>query len=276
MPSLSSLAKAQVYQLRGRVPWSPGYLDYRDRVIAEKLADSALLDAFLRGRALPDSYGVRLDERIVEYPWVYARLADAETRLLDAGSTLARPVVLAAPRIRKKHTFVYTLLAETLLRDERISYIHSDLRHNVFQDAFFDEITCVSTIEHIGLDNTQRDYSADARYKEDRPGDDVLVMREFYRVLKPGGSLLLTVPYGKRLVYDWMQQYDQPGLARLIAAFEGKLEEQCYYRYDVHGWQVSDAAGCADVEYFNVHQRTGFDPDYAAAARGVACLRFSK
>jgi ubiquinone/menaquinone biosynthesis C-methylase UbiE len=184
--------------------------------------------------------------------------------------------VLDTPRVQAKALYVYTLLSEGLFLRENISYIHADLRENVFRDDFFDTMVCISTIEHIGLDNTQRDYTTDARYREDKPEDYQLVMREFYRTLKTGGRLLLTVPYGKRVVFDWLQQYDAAELQKLIAAFPGRLVEETYYRYLPTGWQFATAAECADCEYYNIHQRQGFDADYAAAARAVACLMFEK
>jgi len=37
-----------------------------------------------------------------------------------------------------------------------ISYIFEDLRESCFRDDYFDIVVSLSTIEHIGLDNTMR------------------------------------------------------------------------------------------------------------------------
>ena len=37
---------------------------------------------------LPARYGFRVDERVVEYPWLFSRFFAGEGTLLDAGSTL--------------------------------------------------------------------------------------------------------------------------------------------------------------------------------------------
>src|SRR5262245_22354312 len=62
------------YVAAGRIPWSDGYTKFKNQLLAEILADDAILDRFAHGRALPDAYAPRLDERVVEYPWVLSRL----------------------------------------------------------------------------------------------------------------------------------------------------------------------------------------------------------
>lgn len=45
-----------------------------------------MLHLFLYNRVLPGNYAFRIDERVVEYPWVLSRLGVAKRLLLDAGS----------------------------------------------------------------------------------------------------------------------------------------------------------------------------------------------
>jgi hypothetical protein len=92
------------------------------------------------------------------------------------------------------------------------------------------------------------------------------------RILKPGGRLLLTIPYGQREDHGWLQQFDRVGIRRLIEAFGGDVAAEDYYAYDAQGWQHSTAEGAADARYFNIHATPMIEPDGAAAARAVCCL----
>jgi len=58
--------------------------------------------------------------------------------------------------------------------------------------------------------------------------------------------------------------------------FDGKLEDQAFYRYTAEGWILSNAAECNECEYFDYYARSNFDLDYALAARAVACLMLSR
>ena len=71
-----------LYLARGRRPWSPGCCT------SKKTAICAAIDVglFQQGDDLPDNHGCHLDERVVEYPWLFAQLQDRPGLILDAGS----------------------------------------------------------------------------------------------------------------------------------------------------------------------------------------------
>src|SRR4051812_33960042 len=70
----------------GRIPWSRGYEQAKERFIQQVLADPNLMHAFECGSPLPRGFGFALDERCVEYPWALTRLSGLAGRVLDAGS----------------------------------------------------------------------------------------------------------------------------------------------------------------------------------------------
>lgn len=265
------------YVLSGRAPWSRGYWEYRNRFIRHVLETPALLRRFRAIDALPAGFGRALDERVVEYPWVFARLRAGPTRLLDAGSTLNHRFLLTTPFLMRKSIVSYTLTPEPLLPFAQIAYVRGDLRVSAFRDGTFDEIVCISTLDHVGMDNSMT-YSAGARYREADPLSHLQVLPELRRLLRPGGRAYVTVPYGRPADLRWLQQFDERGLTRLIDAFGGELHAQAFYKYGHEGWQVADAAACAGCEYFDVHAhaRGMFPPDRASAARAVACLEFGR
>jgi hypothetical protein len=263
-----------IHQQNGCIPWSTGYHEYKMSQVDKVLADSEMLAIFRQNGPLPAGYGWRLDERIIEYPWMYAHLSNRPTLLLDAGSTLNFPVILSKPLLIQKNCVIYTLAPESVYTSASVSYIYGDLRDTLLRDHWFDEITCISTLEHIGMDNTQ--YSQNSQFIQNNQADFLLVMKEFDRLLKPGGRLWFTVPYGKYQHMGWQQQFGPALLQQAIDAFGGEVTQQVFYKYNTDGWQVADAEACASCEYFDIHVSTEFDPDYAAAARAVACVELLK
>lgn len=80
-----------------------------------------------------------------------------------------------------------------------------DMRHMPFEDDYFDTVTCVSTIEHVGHDNSR--YGSD---RTDAGQEDVVALAEVARVVRPGGRVLITVPFGPFRIYSWSKHYDMP------------------------------------------------------------------
>ena len=46
-----------------------------------------------------------------------------------------------------------------------------------------------------------------------------------------------------------------------------------YYGYSKNGWKKSDAESLANAEFFDIHEHKTLAEDFAAGARGVACIR---
>jgi len=273
---LALRAALDAYLAGGRVPFSEGYWQYREQFLQEVLNGEARLAWFHEGGILPAEYGTRLDERVVEYPWLLSHLQKKYTRLLDAGATLIYPFLLKLPTFRGKTIVVYTLAPEEWVYIQpNVSYVYGDLRETLFKNKVFHEIVCLSTLEHIGMDNTQL-YVGDARYRENEPRAYRQVLREIRRLLVPGGRLYLTVPYGRYEHLGWLQQFDEPLLQDAIETFHGETLSLTFFKYGVNGWQKADAAQCADCRYFDVHRAREFEADYAAAARAVACVVLRK
>lgn len=260
----------------GRIPWSQGYSKQKNKLIAETLADFAAMERFRAGAPLPPGYGDRIDERVVEYPWVLARLDPRAELVLDAGSTFSSPLILAAPQLKDRRLVIYTLATDWMTFDPKVSYIFGDLRRMILRDQVVQAISCISTLEHVGMGQDYKRYNSATLARDQDLHAYRTVMAEFHRVLRPGGQLLLTLPYGRRENHGWLQQFDAESLTEVVASFPGKCVGETYYRYRAGGWQIAGATECADAEYYNVHARDRFDDDYAAAARAVACLEFRR
>ena len=272
------------YLRSNRRPWRTGYHEYKVQYLSEVINSDATLETFRQGKPLPDGYGFRLDARVVEIPWVLARLAQRAGQLLDAGSSLNHEFVLRAPALADKRITIVTLAPEAQCHWRLgVSYVFGDLRDLDFRDDRFDTITCISTIEHVGMDNTMYAGTPDTA----RPGDTkefLLAVKELRRVLKPGGVFYITFPFGQYENHGWFQQFDSQLMDMLIEGFGPSRFSETIFRYDPDGWKSSDRASCAHCQFFDVRTSKYFDPnstieyppDYPAGERAVACLELFK
>jgi SAM-dependent methyltransferase len=272
------------YISHGRVPWSDGYREYKSHFIAQTVAAQDMIARFGQRLPLPAGYGFSLDERCVEFPWVFAQIQSGPEVLLDAGAALNHAFILDHPIWGSKSLHVLTLAPEGNCFWQRgISYIFEDLRDLPIRDGYYDTVISISTLEHVGMDN--RAFTGLERDNQQRPSDFILAARELRRVLKPGGRLLFTVPFGRYRNLRTQQVFDERLLEETIAAFAPAQAGYTFFRYTQQGWQFAEVSECRDCEYVPwialpllERQRTPFplQPDGAAAARAVACIRLEK
>ncbi|MGI8801396.1 MAG: class I SAM-dependent methyltransferase [Solirubrobacteraceae bacterium] len=218
--------------------------------------DSELARCFATGEPLPEGIGPDYNERIVEYPWALAHPLGA--RVLDAGSTFNHSSLLDRLLPRIARLTIVTLAPEGPSFAERgIEYVYADLRCLPFRDDSFDTVVSISTLEHVGMDNSR--YGGPTA-----DGDPVTAARralsELRRVVAPGGLLLLTVPYGRAEDHGWFRQFDATALDELLGDSPRRMTT---FRLGPTGWQAVSAADAADASYGRV----------APAAAAVACLR---
>jgi SAM-dependent methyltransferase len=185
--------------------------------------------------------GVGSSERVIEVPWVLSRYR-GEGRVLDVGYANAPAAYLALLLNLRVPNLHGVDLARRAV--PRASLAQADARGLPYRDAAFDLALCVSTLEHIGLDN--RRYAARV---ETTPGA-VETLAEVARVLVPGGRLLVTVPFGRREDHGWFHQYDWDEWCELLMRVPLRPEEQATYQLQPEGWaRRLDPTALADLEY---------------------------
>ncbi len=261
------------YQWSGRRPWSFGYSFYKYAYIRRVIEEKS--DVFKAPRS-PEGYGAGLDERCVEYPWFFARLKDSDRRILDAGSSLNHYDLLNLPLWQGRQLHITTLADEGRPSAAvKPVYAYEDLRSMSYPDEFFDAVACISTLEHVGMDNTLL-YTGDAHKKEHQGEAYLEALNEMKRVLKKGGDLYLTMPYGQRRNFGWFQVFDEAMVENVIRRFASAAFCATYYKYEHRQWNVSSPKDCAQGYYADIHAGAHYNDDSPAASQCVVCLEMTK
>ncbi|TMK98959.1 MAG: methyltransferase domain-containing protein [Actinobacteria bacterium] len=255
-------------------PWTPEWVEAHRAYVSRALDDPALLMRFKRAQPLPPGFGVGYDERVIEFPWTLTR--DLSGRLLDAGSTLNHPHVLMRVRPRVDELHIVTLSPEDKAYPFLdVSYLFEDLRSLPVADSTYDCAVSISTLEHVGMDTTHFGLARESAADPD--AELAGALHELRRVLKPGGALYITVPFGVEEDFGWMRQFSAEGLKRLVAAFGPATEvSETFYRYEPSGWQQCEAAEAAASRYRDHIADPEPAADRAVAARAVACVQLRK
>lgn len=276
--------KIGYYKFNNRRPWSKGYFTFKFSCIKKAVNDKEIIEKFKNSRSLPKGYGYALDERIIEYPWVLSRLPQGKNiEILDAGSTLNFKEILEFPSLKNKKVTIVNLNPEDeCFWQDGVSYVLADIRNLPFKNNYFNYITCISTLEHVGMDNFL--YTKNSKYKEKKIFDFEKAILEMKRVLKNEGKLFITVPFGKYQNFGQFQQFDSGLVGRILEIFQPKNYQINYYKYTKEGWNISDEISCKESEYFDVYTTKyfdkksflDFDADFAAASRAVTCIEITK
>lgn len=161
---------------------------------------------------------VFINERIVEIPFALSALSKLKggARVLDLGCAESILPLYAS----------YLDVAITGIDCRNYPYaapnfkfLKCDILQLPFEEDSFDAVTCISTIEHIGIGfygDTKRETSSDA-----------MVIKEVQRILRQGGTLVLTVPYGLRHQNEQQRVYDYGAITELLNEFN--ILTQKYY-----------------------------------------------
>lgn len=257
-----------LYPLRKNSSPVIGEIFYEAHLFAEinKLLKSKL-NLFREKKLLPKQLGIGLSERIVEIPWVLSHLTKKGNHL-DAGSSLNFRDIILSSIFRDKNVFIVNLNPEkNCYINASISYIFGDLRKKIFVSEFFDSISCVSVLEHVGMDNSG--YSKDPRYKEKKKNEHLLVIDEFKRILKKDGVCLISVPFGKYKDHDWLQIFNKKMVTDIIRTFKPSSYDIDYYKYDEKGWKQSTEKECENSGYSKGYP----GKDYCVGSYSVACIK---
>ena len=224
-----------------------------------QLDDAIALGLAARARGEPLTWlqaPAGTDERVIEVPWVLSRLVPSG-RVLEVGYAFAEAPYLAA-LLRSGVELVGVDLAG---RDvEGMERVQADVRDLPLPDASVDQALLVSTLEHVGADNSG--YGPQA---EEAPASRADALRELGRVLRPRARLLVTVPLGEPGDHGWFRLDDVAGWNGLFASAGLFVEEQEAYELTADGWRAAPGFRAEGVGY----------GDHGPAASAVLCTALS-
>jgi glycosyltransferase involved in cell wall biosynthesis/SAM-dependent methyltransferase len=202
-----------------------------------------------------EPFGPDTTERVVEIPWALSRY-EGEQRVLDLGYAFASGVYLSALLDLGIPSLHGLDLATTSVPG--MHRVRGDLRALPYRDGAFELVLCLSTLEHVGFDNTRYGLP----FEERDTGSGARALEEIARVLAPRGRAVVTVPFGRREDRGWMFQHDAESWDELIQLSPLAVAEQETFRLTPDGWErVNDPRAMGLLSY----------GDDAPAARGVLC-----
>ena len=91
-------------------------------------------------------------------------------------------------------------------------------------------------------------------------------------MLAPGGTLLVSVPFGMHEDHGWFRQFGDKELDELCRMLEPGDTAIEFFRYSGDGWRRATRGEAADAHYRPATAQAAKDRA-AAAARAVACIR---
>lgn len=174
---------------------------------------------------------VKVNERIVEYPQILRWLPDNGS-VLDIGCVSSRlPIQLASMGYTvhgvDTRPYPYTHPNFTFFRSDLFTWT---------PPRAYDVVCLVSVIEHFGLGGYGDLVVPDA---------DLQAVTKIREWLVPGGTLLVSLPYGKADVTPKHRIYDAERLNHVFGALERVRE--IYYQRINGAWMPSTAVALADV-----------------------------
>jgi SAM-dependent methyltransferase len=216
--------------------------------------------------SLPHKYGCGLPERVIEL--LLAKLVyQPNTELLDVGHANAMAChlklikTLPSPR---NITGIDIANPSYDVSDYYQDSVCGDIADTCFDSDRFHCIWCISALEHFGMDNSG--YTDKFERAEDL---DARALKEMLRILRKGGVLLITVPYGKYEDHGWLRNYDQHRWQILLnIARPYAIIRDIYFRHTYGaGWTIVVPEELRYVGYYNQAN---------AGAGGIAVAHITK
>jgi len=213
---------------------------------------------------LPIPYARGLNERAVELAFAQL-LYSRDQEVLDIGHANAKPSHLAfLSGFTCRENLTGIDIGQPVYDATRYykQSVRADIVNHPFPENSFDVIWCISTLEHFGMDI--------ATYNEDFTLDDQLparALRAMLRILKPGGRILLTVPFGRYENHGWFINYDAAHWRALIDHVRNQARiSEWYFAHDGDsGWRLVTGESLANTGYHD-------QANYGAAGLAVAVI----
>jgi len=188
---------------------------------------------------------ISVNERIVEIPFTFQNMdLKKGSKILDVGCVRSKICFQLASLGYK----VWGIdLRDWILTHPNFKFVKRDICDTKFEDEFFNCVTAISTIEHVGLGSKL--------YKDPMYNNgDIRAIDEIHRVLEKGGKLIITIPFGKRKVINYngvaFRMYDHNALKELLKKF--KIIKEEYYLREGHKWRPVAMEEINSIESYKI------------------------
>jgi len=161
-----------------------------------------------------------LGDRDIEWSFVAAHMPSGPGEALDFGPGGSFLALIAAKRGFNVTAIDLEGVCWPYVHP-RLQFIQGDILKLPLAENHYDLVINCSTVEHVGLVG---------RYgvTESRPDGDLEAMERLKRAMKPGGTMLLTVPVGQDAVFlPLCRVYGRDRLPRLLAGYI--VEKETYW-----------------------------------------------
>ncbi len=179
--------------------------------------------------------------RCTEYKFAFSNIPTEHCIILDVGSTGSLfPLQLA----KMDHTVHSIDTRQYQEHHPNLRSFQADIVDCDLEKDSYDVITCISTIEHIGL----KAYS-DPRHKQ----GDMDAMNKFRELLKVGGKLIVTTPFSDEFkIIKWKKSservYNHEALMNLFTGFK-ILKEEYYVPVKSKNWEKTERSKAENQKY---------------------------
>ena len=214
------------------------------------------------------------DERCVEIPYSLSRYK-GQKKILEIGLCLADTDLVETQILLKKYCQI-KLSACDIVDFSRVKnrfqnldydlekeykFTLNDIRNTIYDDSSFDFVYLISTLEHVGFDefvNDKNNYGVFNR-SEKTPNilpaysecnQDIIALKELERIISKNGSLIITLPYGKRGIcalkdslglYSLYKEYSYDAWKKLLNSTNFKIKDESFFSFDNNsGWKKTN------------------------------------
>jgi SAM-dependent methyltransferase len=181
-----------------------------------------------------------IDERSIEIPWLLARLGRPK-HILDVGAAHARyleAMLSTGSKVIALDTHLFNAPP-----DVQVFVGNAAAMPDEWSDRF-DLVTCISALDHIGLSAYGNPADPEALEKS---------AHEMWRVLRPGGQLLLTAPFGRDHVTSHpgggQRVFGIDALRALFPANHWHWRGTWFWKLIGDEYILADELACAACEY---------------------------
>lgn len=174
------------------------------------------------------------DSRIVETSLMFNNIPLLKKRILDVG---CRYSLLSIQLASLGHEVHGIDINNYKRKHPNFHFRKADILESKYRRNYFDIVVSLSTIEHIGL----------GRYNDRKNAKgDIDTIKEIYRITKPGGQILITLPFGKPVDTDWYRVYNTERVLELLIGF--KINKEYVFRDKNGSWIPAVASDVENID----------------------------